>query len=167
MRFFGNNLAKNGQILTKFLPNICIISRSLSGFDPFWANFALWGVQKVPKIRFFGNYLVKICQIWPIFKWFKWFKCIKWYKFKGFIWFKLFCPFGLVWFGTKCGNVSALFFHLLKLCQVVYLDQLSGPSLVLVWSSQVLKSSCLFYSWPYGANSVCYPAIFSWLRPAL
>ena len=43
-------------ILTKFLPNInCIISRSLSDFDPFRANFAPCGVQKVPKIRFFGN----------------------------------------------------------------------------------------------------------------
>ena len=46
----GNNSAKNGQILLKFLPNIiCIISRSLSHFDPFWANWGPWGGQKVVK----------------------------------------------------------------------------------------------------------------------
>ena len=51
MRFFGNNSAKNGQILLKFLPNItCIISRSLSHFDPFWANWGPWGVKKWSKM---------------------------------------------------------------------------------------------------------------------
>ena len=54
MRFFGNKSAKNGQILLKFLPNIiCIISRSLSHFDPL--KYTLLGPKKLPKMAKMGK----------------------------------------------------------------------------------------------------------------